>query len=136
MISPTSPAAGAGIVGALHVAAPPTPGGMRAQASTVTPGSSGSGMAATSARSRRFGSQALKVNGSIFAMVTGGRLVVKLPRDRVDTLVEEATGAPFDSGKGRPMKEWLAVTAGDDATWLALAQEALAFVGSRSGPRS
>ena len=30
-------------------------------------------------RRRTFDSDALKVNGSIFAMVTGGRLVVKLP---------------------------------------------------------
>ena len=80
--------------------------------------------------SRRFGSQALKVNGSIFAMVTGGRLVVKLPKHRVDALIAEGTGAPFDSGRGRPMKEWLAVGVDDDRTWLALAQEALAFVGS------
>ena len=80
---------------------------------------------------RGFGSQALKVNGSIFAMVTGGRLVVKLPRDRVEALIAEGTGAPFDSGKGRPMKEWVAVAADDDRTWLALAREALAFV-SRS----
>jgi hypothetical protein len=29
---------------------------------------------------RRFGSDALKVNGSIFAMLTRGRLVVKLPQ--------------------------------------------------------
>ena len=83
--------------------------------------------------SRRFGSQAVKVNGSIFAMVTGGRLVVKLPRERVDALIAEGTGAPFDSGKGRPMKEWVAVAVDDDQTWLALAQEALAFVSSRPG---
>ncbi len=80
---------------------------------------------------RGFGAQALKVDGSIFAMVTGGRLVVKLPRHRVDALVADGTGAPFDSGKGRPMKEWLAVGADDHETWLALAHEALAFV--RSG---
>ena len=80
---------------------------------------------------RRFGSDALKVNGSIFAMVTSGRLVVKLPRARVDALIAEGTGAPFDSGRGRPMKEWVAVIVDDDRTWLALAQEALAFVRSR-----
>ena len=81
---------------------------------------------------RRFGSQALKVDGSIFAMVTGGRLVVKLSRDRVQALIAEGTGAPFDRGKGRPMKEWLAVTADDDAPWSGLANEALDFVRSRS----
>jgi TfoX/Sxy family transcriptional regulator of competence genes len=80
---------------------------------------------------RRFGSDALKVNGSIFAMVTGARLVVKLPRDRVDALISEGTGAPFDNGKGRPMKEWLAVVDEDNETWLALSLEALNFVRSK-----
>ena len=90
------------------------------------PGSSGT---------RGFGSQALKVDKSIFAMVTGGGLVVKLPPDRVEALIAEGTGAPFDGGKGRPMKEWLAVTAEDADAWLALANEALEFVRSRSARR-
>jgi hypothetical protein len=80
---------------------------------------------------RGFGSSALKVNGSIFAMLSGGRLVVKLPRDRVATLIDTGTGIAFDAGKGRPMKEWLAVTADDDETRQALVREALDFVGSR-----
>ena len=83
---------------------------------------------------RRFGSEALKVNGSIFAMVTGGRVVMKLPRDRVEALIGDGTGAPFDSGKGRPMREWVTIVAGDRETTLALAHEALEFV--RSGSRS
>ncbi len=81
--------------------------------------------------SRGFGSSALKVNGSIFAMLTGGRLVVKLPRDRVDTLIKIGIGDPFDAGKGRPMKEWLTVAADDEETWLGLTQEALDFVATR-----
>jgi hypothetical protein len=80
---------------------------------------------------RGFGSNALKVNDSIFAMLSGGRLVVKLPRERVDALIGSSTGGPFDAGKGRPMKEWLTVVVDDDETWLALAREALDFVGSR-----
>ncbi len=84
---------------------------------------------------RRFGSEALKVKGSIFAMLTGGRLVVKLPRHRVDALIESGTGASFYSGKGQPMKEWVAVATDDPDTWTALAGEALDFVSSRSGPR-
>lgn len=80
---------------------------------------------------RGFGSDALKVNGSIFAMLSGGRLVVKLPRERVDALIGSSTGGPFDAGKGRPMKEWLTVVTDDEETWLALAREALDFVGSR-----
>jgi TfoX/Sxy family transcriptional regulator of competence genes len=82
---------------------------------------------------RGFGSDALKVNGTIFAMVSHGRLVVKLPRDRVAALIKDATGAGFDAGKGRPMKEWLTVLTDDEATWRWLAAEALAFVAARTG---
>jgi hypothetical protein len=78
---------------------------------------------------RGFGSSALKVHGSIFAMLTRGRLVVKLPAARVGALIASGTGGPFDAGKGRPMKEWLTVLVDDEETWLVLAREALAFVG-------
>ncbi len=77
---------------------------------------------------RGFGSSALKVHGSIFAMLTRGHLVVKLPAARVTSLIAEGTGAVFDAGKGRPMKEWVTVLDGDDGTWAALADEALGFV--------
>ncbi len=93
------------------------------------------GVEGPAASGRGFGAQALKVNGSIFAMVIGGQLVVKLPRHRVDALIADGTGLPFASGKGRPMKEWLQVTTDDQDTWLALAREALAFVGRRSAER-
>jgi hypothetical protein len=80
---------------------------------------------------RAFGASALKVGGSIFAMLHDGRLVVKLHRDRVAELIAGGAGEPFEAGKGRPMKEWVAITDGDDARWRALAEEALAFVGRR-----
>lgn len=82
--------------------------------------------------SRGFGSSALTVNGSIFAMLTADTLVVKLPPDRVNALISEGTGDPYDAGKRRPMKEWLKVTTiNDHDTWLALAHEAHHFVRSR-----
>lgn len=84
------------------------------------------------ARGRRFGSDALKVNGSIFAMLTRGHLVVKLPRERVAALIAEGAGEPFDAGKGTPMKEWLTVLGDDEETWQTLAREALTFVRARS----
>ena len=80
---------------------------------------------------RAFGSEALKVNGAIFAMVTNGHLVVKLPKERVEGLISDGSGAPFGSGTGRPMKEWVSVTVDDEETWLALAREAQHFVSSR-----
>lgn len=80
---------------------------------------------------RGFGSGALKVHGAIFAMLTRGHLVVKLPRERVDTLVACGVGEPFSAGKASPMREWLTVVSSDDATWQGLAREALEFVASR-----
>jgi hypothetical protein len=79
-------------------------------------------------RGSGFGSDALKVNGRIFAMLTGGQLVLKLPAARVRTLIDDGTGGPFDAGKGRPMREWLTVLTTDEATWSALAAEAYEFV--------
>ena len=78
-----------------------------------------------------FGSHALKVNGSIFAMLVRGHLVVKLPRERVGALVGSGVGVPFDANKGKPMKEWLTVTSADNERWLSLSREALEFVGSK-----
>jgi hypothetical protein len=73
----------------------------------------------------------LKLDGKIFAMHVRGDLVVKLPRARVDELVEDGTGTRFDPRRdGRVMKEWLAVGAGR-ASWLALAREAFAFASAR-----
>jgi TfoX/Sxy family transcriptional regulator of competence genes len=77
---------------------------------------------------RGFGSDALRVDGRIFAMLRGGRLVLKLPRERVAALVASGDGSPFDAGKGRPMKEWILLEPGADQRWLSLAKEALAFV--------
>jgi hypothetical protein len=87
----------------------------------VTPPPPGAG-------SRRFGSDALKVEGRIFAMVTAGRLALKLPRDRVEALLVSGEGRPFDAGKGTPMREWVVLAAPDADTCLDLAREALAFV--------
>lgn len=81
---------------------------------------------------RGFASGALKAKGSIFAMLTRGHLVVKLPRDRVSSLIQDGTGGPFDAGKGTPMKEWLTVLSDDEGTWHTLAREALTFVGRRA----
>lgn len=78
---------------------------------------------------RRFGSAALKAGGSIFAMLTDDRLVVKLPAERVESLIASGDGAAFDASKGRPMKEWLTVV--DDDDWVPLAQEALEYAEAR-----
>ena len=85
----------------------------------------------TQAGSRLFGSSALKIHDKIFAMVSSsGEFVVKLPEARVDTLVSTGVGERFDANRGRPMKEWLEVRTGSAEEWLALAREALEFVGT------
>jgi hypothetical protein len=84
---------------------------------------------------RRFGSSALKVNGSIFAMLTRDELVLKLPRGRVRELISEGAGRPFDAGKGTPMKEWVVVADPELDGWRELTEEALAFVGGGATSR-
>lgn len=79
-----------------------------------------------------FGSSTLQINGKIFAMLTSrGRFVVKLPKQRVDSLVASGSGERFDPGHGRLMKEWLEVEPTSDEDWLALASEAMEFVASK-----
>ena len=78
-----------------------------------------------------FGSGALTVGGRIFAMLTNDRLVVKLPRQRVDALFAAGEGDRFDPGHGRIMKEWLSVSPGQEKRWDALAREAHDFVSKR-----
>jgi len=77
---------------------------------------------------RGFGSDSLQVGGRIFAMHRRGRLILKLPRERVATLVASGDGEPFDAGKGKPMKEWIVVLPGTRKRQLSLAKEALTFV--------
>jgi hypothetical protein len=87
----------------------------------VTPPQGGSG----------FGRSAVRFQKKIFVMLVRGRLVLKLPAERVDALVAEGEGVRFDANKGTPMKEWFSLDPESDLAWLALAREALDF--ARSG---
>lgn len=76
-----------------------------------------------------FGAGALKVGGRIFAVISArGDFVVKLPRERVDELVQSRQATRFEPAAGRVMKEWASISA-SAATCLALAREAREFVG-------
>jgi TfoX/Sxy family transcriptional regulator of competence genes len=89
------------------------------------------GVTLGSPEKRGFGSSALQVNGKIFAMVSQERLVVKLPRQRVDALLASGAGERFSPRHdGRLMKEWLAVAPSYTEPWLPLVREALEFVAS------
>jgi hypothetical protein len=86
-----------------------------------------------------FGSRpGLRVGKKVFAMLGAeGELVVKLPKDRVDTLVESGAGARFDPRRdGRLMKEWATVPVSRGRQWGRLVGEAYEFVGSGEKGRS
>jgi hypothetical protein len=83
------------------------------------------GAAAYIATIRRSG--ALQVNGRIFAKVSRGRPVLKLPMAPVADLVAAGRGINYDAGKWRPMKEWVVLVDSGQTTVLSLAVEALAF---------
>jgi hypothetical protein len=55
-----------------------------------------------------------------------GRLVVKLPRERVTELVESGIGDQF-APAGKVFREWIAIPTVDRALWRSLLDEATAF---------
>jgi hypothetical protein len=79
-----------------------------------------------------FGRSALRYRTKIFAMLVRGRLVLKLPADRVGELVSCGAGVHFDANKGTPMKEWFSLDPESELDWLALAREALDFARART----
>jgi len=82
---------------------------------------------------KAFGSSGLKIHNKIFAMLVRGRLVLKLPKTRVDTLIASGGGERFDPHhNGRLMKEWITLEPASEEEWLYLAKEAMEFVASKS----
>lgn len=78
-------------------------------------------------RGRMFSSEnVLSVNGKIFAMLTKGKFVVKLPAERADELVKKGAAVNWGPGTRRVMKEW--VTVESKESWVDIAKEAYRFV--------
>ena len=84
-------------------------------------------------RGRGFGSNALKADGKIFAAMSKGRLLVKLPAKRVEALVEGKLGEHFSTGLGRVKKEWVTVAPSGVDEWIRLSEEARRYVLSQAG---
>jgi hypothetical protein len=81
---------------------------------------------------KRFGmSGQLKVAGKMFAFLAKGRMIVKLPKPRVDEMDVLGQGERCVMGRGRVMKEWIVVGPGAITEWPAIAAEAKAFVSSK-----
>jgi TfoX/Sxy family transcriptional regulator of competence genes len=79
---------------------------------------------------KMLGGSALKVKNKVFACFYKGKLVLKLPKERVDELVAAGGAVHFDSGTGRLAKEWVALDPSRGKEWRALAKEAQKFVAS------
>lgn len=58
----------------------------------------------------------------------GSGLVVKLPKSRVDELIEQGHGQPFAPAK-KVFKEWVSIPKLDRRQWKGLLRESIAFVG-------
>jgi|ERR1022692_30871 hypothetical protein len=88
----------------------------------------------TPPRSRSgFGRTGLRFQNKIFIMLVRGRLVLKLPAERVNALVAGGDGVHFDANKGTPMREWLSLEPDSSLEWLPLAREALDFAAHERG---
>src|SRR6266516_2036053 len=75
-------------------------------------------------------STGLRVSGKIFAIRASDELVVKLPKDRVEELVESGAGRRWGPGEERVMKEWVVISSSAAPRWPALVREAREFVSS------
>ena len=70
-----------------------------------------------------------RVDGEFLALVDfkGSGLVVKLPRERVQELIDQGVGQSF-APAGRVFKEWVAIPKRDRRRWRSLLREGVAFV--------
>jgi hypothetical protein len=71
----------------------------------------------------------LRVSGAFFASCDrrSGDLIVKLPRQRVEQLIEAGAGQPF-APAGRTFREWVLIDDRHQARWATLIDEARLFV--------
>ena len=79
-------------------------------------------------------SEGLRVSGKIYAMFIQDELVVKLPKSRVDKLVDGGGGRRFDPGHGRIMKEWAVLPSAVMDDWSALVDEARMYANPSGHP--
>lgn len=78
--------------------------------------------------SPKFGSNALRVHGKIYAaLMPGHRLLLKLPSARAGALLDGKRAKCLHGG-GRVMSGWVTLAPDDEAAWIALSDEARAFV--------
>ncbi len=70
------------------------------------------------------GAQGIKRGGKMFVMFMKGDLIVKLPKNRVNEVINTGDGKPFDPGTGKPMKKRVLIPANKRDTWIKYSIEA------------
>lgn len=80
-------------------------------------------------KSTMMGFPCLRTEGKFFASIERetNNLIVKVPAERVNELVERGEGKNF-SPNGRVFREWVLFDQADESRWSAYLDEALAFV--------
>ena len=80
-------------------------------------------------KSTMMGHPCLRIDGNFFASLERqtGDLIVKLPADTVNDMIENGTAEPF-APAGRRFKEWALITDRDGDRWETLLQQAIEFV--------
>jgi hypothetical protein len=75
------------------------------------------------------GGRCARVSGEFLGLVDykGSGMVIKLPRHRVDELIEQGIGRPFAPAT-KVFREWVAVVEPDRGLWFELLRESIAFV--------
>jgi hypothetical protein len=75
------------------------------------------------------GGRCARVAGEFLGLVDfkGSGLVVKLPKARVQELIDEGVGQPF-APAGKVFREWVSSPQRDRRRWRALLREGVAFV--------
>ena len=83
---------------------------------------------------RGFGSSGLYTDQKLFCFLSHkNRLILKLPRKRVNELVSSGDGMHWDpQSNGRGLKEWFELKPSSKLKWLPLAKEGMRFVGLSS----
>ncbi len=71
--------------------------------------------------------ESLKIRKKMFAMFNKGNYIVKLPKERVEEIINSKEGLPYDPGNGRIMKEWVIIQQKFTDKWIDYTSEAKEF---------
>jgi hypothetical protein len=71
--------------------------------------------------------ESLKTQKKMFALFSKDKFIVKLPKERVEELINSGNGLPYDYGNGKIMKEWVIIPEENVDKCIEYASEAKTF---------